>query len=57
MCTNYVPILYQLEQDLEKVIKNYVEEETTLSGCLFFVVTVMRNMYVPGQGLHFIFFS
>ena len=47
MCTNYVPILYQLEQDLEKVIKNYVEEETTLSGCLFFVVIVMRNMYVP----------
>ena len=31
-----VPILYQLERDLEKVIKNYVEEETTLIGCLFF---------------------
>ena len=31
-----VPIMYQLERDLEKVIKNYVEEETTLIGCLFF---------------------
>ena len=31
-----VPIMYQLERDLEKVIKNYVEEETTLIGGLFF---------------------